>query len=295
MTSRAAARPSRRRIAILFHRNEDQPDQYVIHHMARFWREEGHDVQYLFGTRRYVPADVIIVHVDLSVVPTRYLEFASRYPRAVNGRLVDIRKSRISSHQVGPDSVSDGPVIAKSDLNYGGKPEARLGRTAAERASYTIQRLADRYRAWRRGGPAGLSDAEYQIFDSVEEVPQRLWGSPDVVVERFLPEREGELYHLRFVQLFGSRWRCTRVASPNPLIKAGSSVSAAEAEPHDEVFQWQRRYGIDYGKVDYVVHDGRPVLLDVNKTVGATPGYREDDALAASRRWLSEGIRDFLG
>ena len=294
MISSEKAQPGPRRIAILFHRNEDQPDQYVIHHLARFWREEGHDVQYLFGTRRYVPADVVVVHVDLSVVPVRYLDFARRYPRTVNGRLVDIRKSRISAQLLGPDSEWDGPVIAKSDLNYGGKPEVRLGRTAAERRSYTIQRLADRYRAWRRRKPSGLSEAEYRIFDSPRAVPGSLWQSRDVVVERFLPELEGGLYHLRFVQLFGSRWRCTRVASPNPLIKAGSSVSATEVEPHDEVFQWQRKYGIDYGKVDYVVHDGRPVLLDVNKTVGATPGYREDDALAASRRWLSGGIHDFL-
>jgi hypothetical protein len=41
----------------------------VITRFADSWREEGFDVRYLFGARRFVPADLVIVHVNLSVVP----------------------------------------------------------------------------------------------------------------------------------------------------------------------------------------------------------------------------------
>ena len=70
-----------------------------------------------------MPADLILVHVDLSVVPEKYLAFASRYSIVLNGRLPDIRKSVVSTNLVGMRDSWTGPVIAKSDLNYGGRPE----------------------------------------------------------------------------------------------------------------------------------------------------------------------------
>src|SRR5271157_3774266 len=77
---------SRKRIVVLFHRREPRENvsSYIVDHFARFWREDGHDVQYVFGTQRFVPADLVFVHVDLSVVPDEYLAFASRYAVAIN-------------------------------------------------------------------------------------------------------------------------------------------------------------------------------------------------------------------
>ncbi len=38
------------------------------------------------------------------------------------------------------------------------------------------------------------------------------------------------------------------------------------ASTPDAIRGLRRRLGIDYGKLDYVVHDGEVVLLDVNRT-----------------------------
>ena len=61
---------------VLFHDHDRfrSPSEYIIHHLAEFWREDGHTVSYVYGLKRFVPADVVMVHVNLSVVPAEYLE-----------------------------------------------------------------------------------------------------------------------------------------------------------------------------------------------------------------------------
>ena len=74
-----------------------------------------------------MPADLVLLHVNLSVVPDEYLELASRYPIVVNGKAKDIRKSTYSTLRVTRDDPYAGPVIVKSNLNYAGVPEAIQG------------------------------------------------------------------------------------------------------------------------------------------------------------------------
>src|SRR5262245_1737047 len=261
---------------------------YMVAHLAGYWREDGHEVVYLFGTKSRVPADLLRVHVHLSVVPDRYLAFASRYPIALNGRLRDIRKSVISTNLVGAHDSWTGPVIVKSDLNYGGKPERALSERWLEKHP-RVQRAA----AWfaRRRKRAEFSD--YLIFDSVNEVPPEIFKRRDVVVERFLPERENNLFHLRMCQVLGDRSTCTRIASPKPVFKAGASVSSEAIEPHPEVETWRKQFNLDYGKLDYLVHDGRAVLIDVNKTIGASRQVA-DAPLQEMRRRLAEGLYSYF-
>jgi len=285
------------RIAILFHENEAHHDhsRYVVHHLARFWRERGDEVIYLFGPDRFVPADVVIVHVDLTVVPERYLGLTVRYPVAVNARLRDIRKSRISRQLVRPGDGWQGPVVMKSNLNNRGRPERVLGRNWLERHWKGAGRLRD---AWERftDPAAPLRQApEYAVLDTVDSVPASWWNREDVVIERFLPEREDGLYHLRMVLAFGDRLIGTRLAAPDPIVKAANSVRTETIEPDPVCAAWRREFGLDYGKLDYVVHEGQPTLLDVNKTVGASrSGYRPDADLIAARRHLAGGIDQYL-
>jgi hypothetical protein len=126
---------SAKRIAILFHKGDRHYDlsRYMVHYLARRWRADGHEVINLFGVSRFEPADLILVHVNLSVVPGEYIEFASRYPIALNSGVRDIRKSTISRNLVRPGEGWDGPVIVKSDLNYAGLPERVLNRSWLER------------------------------------------------------------------------------------------------------------------------------------------------------------------
>src|SRR5438094_3657126 len=112
-------------IAVLFHEKNRKRHlrSYAISFLAEFWRQDGHRVHFLFGTRKFVPADLILIHVDLSIVPDEYLDFASRYPIALNSDVKDIRKSQISTNLVKQGDVYSGKVIVKTDLNFGGSPE----------------------------------------------------------------------------------------------------------------------------------------------------------------------------
>lgn len=283
-----------KRIAVLFHdRDRDTPlSAYIVDHLARFWREDGHEVVYLFGTKSRVPADLILVHVDLSVVPEKYLAFASRYPIVLNGRLRDIRKSVVSTNLVGARDTWKGPVIVKTDLNYGGKPERSRGQRWREKHP-RVWRAARRAATWLTGRKEPAEFTDYLIFERVNDVPAGLFMRPDIVVERFLPERENDLFHLRMCQVLGDHLVCTRVASRQPVIKAGMSVSSEPIEPHPEVQKWRKRFNLDYGKLDYLVHDGHPVLIDVNKTIGASR-HVADAPLQEMRRRLAEGLYSYL-
>ncbi len=283
---------NRGRIVVLFHENEVNPIRYVIHHLAGFWREDGHRVDYVMGTKRFVPADAVIVHVDLSIVPQSYLDFAARYPIVINGRVTDIRKSRVSDQLVRLGDGWAGPVIVKSDLNYGGLPERQLNVSPLKRRLSRLGRLVRRVTG--RSGAERSPVLDYGLFESIDEVPDEVFDEPRLVVERFLPEIEDGAYHMRIVQFLGDRYRCTRLRSEHRIIKADRSSSTEDAEPHPEVFGWRERFGLDYGKLDYVVHEGTPVLLDINKTTGATSQYRDDSLLAANRRYLAYGLYDYL-
>jgi hypothetical protein len=118
------------------------------------------------------------------------------------------------------------------------------------------------------------------------------------VIERFLPELEDGLYYTRVYQFLGNRSICLRMGSRSPIVKAHNSVSVERVEPHPQVAEWRKRLNIDYGKLDYVVTNGQPVLLDANKTIGASPSGMNQlissDQVQANRRTLAEGIHAYL-
>jgi hypothetical protein len=267
----------------------------AVYHFAPYWREAGHQVTFHRGVKQFVPADLVLVHVDLSVVPDAYLEFAARYPVAVNGRVKDIRKSAISENLVRPGDGWDGPVIAKSDLNYAGRPELSVGvrgLVSRRRLGRSALRLLER--VWHGAMPSPFhSWRDYRIFAHRDLVPPVLLHDPRVVVERFLPEIENGLYHLGMYQFLGDRWSCLRLASADPLLKAGNSVSIERVEPPPELEAWRRRLHLDYGKIDYVMHQGRPVLLDANKTTGAG-GFTPGPDLEQRRRHRAAGIESLF-
>ncbi|HEX2879540.1 MAG TPA: hypothetical protein VHO25_08375, partial [Polyangiaceae bacterium] len=63
--------------------------------------------------------------------------------------------------------------------------------------------------------------------------------------------------------------------------------------PHPEIVKRKEELGFDIGKFDYVMHEGRPVLLDTNKTVGSPP-ETTDAAVVAGRRFRAEGVYSFF-
>jgi hypothetical protein len=206
-----------------------------------------------------------------------YSEAAKRYPIVVNGAAVDMRKRLVSHYLVTRDDGWTGPVIVKTDLNYGGIPE---------------KQAAERFR--RDGKPADLSPGPivattrpYPIFASANVVPADVWANPGLVVERFLPEQDERGYCVRAWVFFGDQERCTRYRGTHPIVKSATIVAREVVPVPDEIRAERERLGFDYGKFDFVVHDGHAILLDANRTPSAPPPNPE---IEASNARLAAGI-----
>ena len=236
---------SRRRIAILVHERDGRPftARYIVWALRRLWRRQGHEVLVLRGPGREIDADVLLMHVDLTVIPDDYLEYARRFPVVLNGSVHDISKRAISTQLVSQGDAWDGPVIVKTNLNYGGVPEQLArGPVAAIWGRVTRRRTID--------------PLHYPVFPSMTDVPPEVFENPDLVVERFLPEREDDLYCIRVYLFLGDQWVCTRRMSPNPVVKEPAVVRRETVDVPEEIVEVRRRLGFDYGKFDFVVHEG---------------------------------------
>jgi hypothetical protein len=264
----------RRRIVILMQENArfgrlgrwlDRPN-YFVAQLARHWRGEGIEVRYLYDPARPMPGDLLFVHVDLSVVPEACIELAKSYPAAVNAKVRDIRKSVISRQIVRPDDDWDGPVIVKSDLNHAGFPE---GRFSAARRPASLAMIG--------------SPGDYPVYPHRREVPAAYFDDPDLVVERFLPERIGGRYCVRSYTFLGDREDTFILYSSHPAVKMGSVTGVEFTEVHPDIRKRRQAMGFDYGKFDYVVRDGQAILFDANKTPGRLP-VRDADTAARVRR-----------
>jgi len=254
------------------------PVSYCIKLLARRWEREGHEVLYRAGTSDLPDGDLAIVHVDLSVVPPSYLEAAGRYPRAVNACAQDILKRTVSRNILEPGDDWAGPVIVKSDLNCGGLPEARTATAMIE------QGLESEFsKKW---------NPRYKLFTSIQEVPERVWTNPHSVVERFLPERKDGRFHLRTWIFFGPEEICRRFSGETPILKASGYGAPEIVDVPDFLRAERERLGFDYGKFDFVIHKGEPILLDANKTPGIPPPTKPE--LRAAYINLSSGLDWFL-
>lgn len=269
------------RIAILIHQRQVFSDVpiYMVGRLAELWKEWGNEVVVVRGTQELVPADVVIVHIDLSVVPQHYIEFAGRYPKAINTRCVDIRKSRFSRVLVDEHSGWTGQVMVKSDLNCGGQAEKVFGAEwpgADEGPVY--------------GKPLGRT-----LYPNLAAVPAKLRGLRDVVIERFVPERlPGGRYGVRFHIKLGERVLSLRQSSDHYIVRTEHDSRIEVAEPDPFAHEWCEEHGIDFGKLDYVVHDGEPILLDVNKTQGGGLLNSYPKVLTPHLPELARGIESFL-
>jgi hypothetical protein len=251
-------------VIILVHEaDEFERAGYILHELVAIWRHAGVRVTIWKGLDPPPPADLAILHVDLTVVAEAYLALAGRYSRVINGRVSDISKRRISRHLLQRRDDYVGPVIVKTNRNFGGTMEARLAPDGAFGARW-VQRLRNRLPwSWRSWLPVD----DYRIFESLRQVPRAVWFNSDLVVERFQPERHGDLYCLRSWMFLGDSETSTIAYSHHPVVKSRNII---RREPLTEIPAELRRrrqeLGFDFGKFDFVLVDGQPVLFDANRT-----------------------------
>ncbi|MEZ5833655.1 MAG: hypothetical protein R3D05_20990 [Dongiaceae bacterium] len=289
-------------VAIVAHRHARHDQRsYWIQAISECWIERGIRVSTVFDPKTRIDADLAILHVDLTVVPQDYLACVRRCSVTVNSEVTDISKRAISSNLLRRQDRHDGPVIVKTDRNCSGDPEAFLARSGwKSRERGDIIRSAidhfkeKRIRARRRrryGSKRAFLD--YPIFASMAEVPDAVWSDDNLVVERFLPERRNGRYCVRTWLFFGDQERHAMFYSDDPVIKSHNIVDYERlSEVPDELRQIRRNLKFDFGKFDYTLVDGKPVLFDANRT--PTIGNFPKERYLPLAQCLAGGISAFL-
>ena len=272
------------RIVILTHEFDDfERRPYLVQALMPHWVEAGHSVQVVEGLEGWPEADIAVMHVDHSLVPEAYAIASRRYPRVINGQALDIRKRHVSRMVLTRDADWSGPVIVKTNLNHGGLPEMHY---------YARLRQAGRPGA-EPPGDLAFSRTPYAILPDKSRVHPSFWDHPGVVVEPFMPEQDERGYWMRVWLFLGRQERSARYVATDPLVKGANITGRAECDVPDEIRAERERLGFDFGKFDFVVHQGRPILLDANRTpANPSPSLRPGMAEANAR--LATGLDDWV-
>jgi hypothetical protein len=251
------------KIAVLTHFNDDfVSGRYLLRLLVEVWKNVGIDIRVLRGIEHFEPADALILHANLTIVPDDYLAFCKQYPLVINGGVRDISKRKISSSLVGQKDSYFGPVIVKTNCNFGGKSERKMARRRP------LHRVLSSLTGWLPWSWTGqLRPYKYPIFNSSRDVPRAAWRNPHLVVEKLLPEQEGAYYCLRQWMFFGDHEINHRAFSKRPIVKARNTTHHEDGLPVPEALRALRtKLTFDYGKFDYALINGQPVLYDANRT-----------------------------
>ena len=255
------------------------------------WVTQGHKIFVARGINQTLPdADIGILHVDLTKIPEGYYHALQKYPVIINDAIHDISKDLFSVVIVSRDDNFEGEVIVKTKANYGGLLEYRIDSIENNRPPDTRKRIP-----W--------SDVKfltvYPTFKSIAHVPNDVWQNKYLIVEKFLPEQtQDSLFHLRIWIFFGEKEIHYKNTSRSKIIKS-SNIIRKEYLPIETVPEELRaireKLKFDYGKFDYGIHNGKPVLYDVNKTPGSPQNNtRPSEQELANIQALSQGLYDFI-
>ncbi len=251
----------------------------MLARLADVWREDGRAVG--VGPLTELNAGLGILHVDSTRVAPSLVPRVTPPARLLNARVLDISKRSFSQLLIDRDSDWDGPVIIKTDANAHGWPEDSAQRPGR------LDRLRRRL-PWRLARRLPAND--YPVLAHRDLVPAWVWQRRDLVVERFIPERDGADYVLRMWLFFGDRDIVYRMVADRPVVKTDGlrHFEAVYGPPPPELAAIRRDLGFDFGKFDYVLHQGRPWLLDINKTPAISGKSRE------RTRYLAGGLPGLL-
>lgn len=282
------------KIAVIQHENdfEGESNTYFIEMIARCWREAGHQVIFVNGIQKKIRADLAILHVNLSVVPQEYVEYANQFPVVLNNEITDIRKRKISQQLISRNDDYNGPVIVKTDLNCGGIPEAKIYNRPIPKwrspASYWRQLVRKTRNVFIKiklldNTADRIVQTEYResfkIFKDKNFVPNYIWRDEDWVTEKFLPEKEGSEYVTNNAYFLGNIAIGFKNISGDPIVKDVEGKGDIIKVP-DVIRRYRDQIGLDYGKIDYVIRNGTPVILDITKTVGGAFAPKVAEMLA---------------
>jgi hypothetical protein len=281
-------------IAILTHARQGlRPGTTIARIAHEHWSRDGHRVVVHQGLGTPPAADVAIQHVDLTRVPQPYLDLAAHYPRTINGAVGDISKRRISSDLLVEDDDFAGPVMVKTDLNHAGMPERLLRRSLPRLCARLLGLLEARLPCSWFGH---LPGDQYLVFERKDAVPRWVWRSSGLVVQPLHVERRGNLFAMHQWYFLGDRDCVSTFLSHAPVVKLATVVERLplHTDVPDALRRRRKELRFDYGKFDYVMPDGEPILLDANRTPDEGPEFPTNPRVAAICAALAGGLADFL-
>ena len=251
---------------------------YLLYGVLKQAERMGHSWEITRGPNR-LPGDAALLHVDATIVADDYVALRDHYPTTFNFRTRDISKRAISRLRLLQGDAWDGPVIVKANRNAKGGMEARHNR-----------------RAVRKGRPIphpGVRlTGDYRILDSLRQVTEAEWVDDQLIVERYLPEMDGDDFVIRTWVFLGDKERCTWQVANDPIVKAEKVVRYEPCPVPDALRAERERLGFDFGKFDFVIHGGEPILLDTNRTPGVARAI--SPLMKAGARNLAEGLDGLL-
>lgn len=283
-------------IAILLHADQKGRNPfryYMLSALVECWKEWGLHVDILEGPRAGYTANIIIPHIDLTEMPEEYMAYMQQFPTALNANIPSISKRTISKNLVTWEDDYTGPVIVKTDANYGGMPEAQakpIAKNQWARRRKKIKTSWDKLTKSELARTQSIATHNYPVFQSKLDIPKDVFKNKALVVEKLLTEKEGDLYVSRHYSFLGNHNCIAKRVSSEVVIKASNSKQVEAGEFPGELLAIRKELGFDYGKFDYVLMDGKPILLDANWTAGG--GFRtySKEALLA----FAKGIEAFL-
>jgi hypothetical protein len=94
----------------------------------------------------------------------------------------------------------------------------------------------------------------------------------------------------------GDRLSGVRLKSKQRIVNMSTTDDVEwDIEPPPKLVALRDDLGIDYGKFDYVMIHGRPLLLDINKTIGKPTISRDNEnEMVASFKYHSEGLYHYF-
>ena len=265
---------------------------YVLRVLADEWRKQGLEVDVVTSFQQPTGPDTLVFpHLDRTKTHPGLTDLLSRSARVVNGAVTDISKRAISRHLLSSTLDFDGPVIVKTDLNYGGAREIRDLKRRGGPEGAALRALERQ--PWQVSGL--LRGEEYRLYDHPTLVPRAVWSNPRLVVEKFLPEREGDLYCLRQYVFLGDCEITTRSFAEQPIIKSSNVVRREVLDDTPEAVRaFRRELGFDFGKFDYVMHGDEAIIFDVARTPSYDANSKAGSAGSLMLK-LVPGIEPFLG
>lgn len=266
---------------------------YLLNHLAIEWVRNGYRIT-LSGSENPPNADLGILHVDMTVVSQDFLDACSAYPIVLNGRFIDNSKRLISKHLLSPGCDYKGAVIIKTNANYGGLHELKAKYPEGYPREFVA--MNPKHPATRWSLVQHIPTESYIVLESMEEVHQDIWTNPYLVVEKFTPEIDTDgLYCMRACLFFGGQEVGLLVKSRSRIIK-GRDVIDRQFIPGiapSEVQRFKKDHHMEFGRIDYVIHQGEVVILDANKTASFSQTTANELANLFIKP-LSQGLSEFI-